>query len=142
MHVYNFDRTKSCATPGVVAAAEDGLSSRRNAGYLYFIRFRPCLPLDTCKIRTAHCLSNQLKSKFLLDLADNVVCARERFYHLLAFFSSSYRVIAFLEKIIQRVSAVHIFKQLTLHLILDVPGSVSSTVQAFYPKTLTGQVGA
>lgn len=63
----------------------------------------------------------------LLHLADNLACFRQRLHHLLAFFSSPDRVVAFFEEVVKFVDAIHMFEQFSLHLILGVSTSRLAT---------------
>lgn len=66
-----------------------------------------------------------IRAIILLHLADDLARFRQRLHHLLAFLSSSNRMLAFLEQIVNFVGPVHLFEELSLHLIFRVPALMS-----------------
>lgn len=61
----------------------------------------------------------------LLHLADNLTGTRQTLHHLLAFFPPADRVVALLQQVVEFGITVHVFEQLTLHLVLRESRDVS-----------------
>ena len=61
----------------------------------------------------------------LLHLTDNLAGSRQTLHHLLTLFSSTDRVVALLEQVVQLRVAVHVLQQFALHAILGEPSFVS-----------------
>lgn len=82
-----------------------------------------CVACKICKLLLVEwCRQTpRLSSLPLLHLADNLAGLAERLNHLLALLPSSNRKVAFLEQIVHIVSPVHVFEELTLHLVLGKP---------------------
>lgn len=70
---------------------------------------------------------------------DDFLGLGERLDHLKAFLSSANRIFAFLEKIVQLIRLVEIFKKFTLHLIFGIPVRVRGCLRVLLLSKLTGR---